>query len=202
MALARFGRRESAVGMEAIRGCALGRRSARDPGMRQIRVEPRNEPRARRSQHGGHWHERRCSAWDGGRSGRACSRKGQHAPHRGVRGVKRTITRLTCNYQAPCNGFFFLRKPSLFPCPVLDAGRWSCHRRLEPRPPSPQQSPARDTFPLAGLSSSSVCRGSGTHSGTVPTGRGSKGETRVGTAGNRGVGLVFGKTRMALLANF
>ena len=51
------------------------------------------------------------------------------------------------------------------PCPVLDAGRWSCHRRLEPRPPSPQQSPARDTFPLAGLSSSSVCRGSGTHSG-------------------------------------
>ena len=88
------------------------------------------------------------------------------------------------------------------PCPVLDAGRWSCHRRLEPRPPSPQQSPARDTFPLAGLSSSSVCRGSGTHSGTVPTGRGSKDETRVSTAGNRGVGLVFGKTRMALLANF
>ena len=43
------------------------------------------------------------------------------------------------------------------PCPVLDAGRWSCHRRLEPRPPSPQQSPARDTFPLAGLSSSTVC---------------------------------------------
>ena len=58
------------------------------------------------------------------------------------------------------------------------------------------------TFPLAGLSSSSVCRESGTHSGTVPTGRGSKDETRVSTAGNRGVGLVFGKTRMALLANF
>ena len=29
-----------------------------------------------------------------------------------------------------------------------------------------------------------------------------KGETREGTAGNRGVGLVFGKTKMALLANF
>ena len=64
------------------------------------------------------------------------------------------------------------------------------------------RSPARDTFPLDGLSSSSVCRESGTHSGTVPTGRGSKDETRVSTAGNRGVGLVFGKTRMALLANF
>ena len=60
------------------------------------------------------------------------------------------------------------------PCPVLDAGRWSCHRRLENRPSSPQPSPARDTFPLAGLSSSSVCYESGTHSGTVPTGRGSK----------------------------
>ena len=48
------------------------------------------------------------------------------------------------------------------PCPVLDAGRWSCHRRLENRPSSPQPSPARDTFPLAGLSSSSVCRHGGT----------------------------------------
>jgi len=45
--------------MAAICDCALGRRSARDPGAHQIRVtEPRNEPLARRSQHGGHWHER------------------------------------------------------------------------------------------------------------------------------------------------
>jgi len=35
----------------------------------------------------------------------------------------------------------------------------------------------------------------------VPTGRGSKGESREGTAGTRGAGLVFGKTRIALLAN-
>ena len=70
------------------------------------------------------------------------------------------------------------------------------------QPTPPQPSPARDTFPLAGLSSLSVCRQGGTHSGTVPTGRGSKGETREGTAGSRGVGLVFGKFKMALLANF
>ena len=37
--------------MEAMRGCALGRRSARDPGVRQILV-------ARASQQGGHMHER------------------------------------------------------------------------------------------------------------------------------------------------
>ena len=40
---------------------------------------------------------------------------------------------------------------------------------------TPQSSPARDTFSSAGLSSSSVCRQGETHSGTVPTGRGSKG---------------------------
>ena len=40
-----------------------------------------------------------------------------------------------------------------------------------------------------------------THSWTVPMGRGSKG-SREGTAGTRGAGLVFGKTRIALLANF
>ena len=38
MTWARVGRRGSAVGMEAIRGCALGRPSARDPSVRQIRV--------------------------------------------------------------------------------------------------------------------------------------------------------------------
>jgi len=56
------------------------------------------------------------------------------------------------------------------PCPVCDAGRWSCHRRFVHTPTPPQPSPARDTFPSAGLSSSSVCRKGGTHSGTVPTG--------------------------------
>ena len=42
----------------------------------------------------------------------------------------------------------------------------------------------------------------GTHSGTVPAGRGSRGGSRGGTAGTRGAGLVFGKTRIALLAKF
>ena len=58
---------------------------------------------------------------------------------------------------------------------------------------TPQSSPARDTFPSAGLSSASVCRQGGTHSGTVPTGRGSRGDSREGTAGNRGAGLVLEK---------
>ena len=48
----------------------------------------------------------------------------------------------------------------------------------------------------------SVCRQGGTHSGTVPTGRGSKGDSREGTAGIRGVGLVFKKSGMALPATF
>ena len=43
------------------------------------------------------------------------------------------------------------------PCPVCDAGRWSCHRRFVRATPPPQWSPARDTFPSAGLSSSRVC---------------------------------------------
>ena len=79
------------------------------------------------------------------------------------------------------------------PCPVCDAGRWSCHRRFVHTPTPPQPSPARDTFPSAGLSSSSVCRQGGTHSGTAPTGRGSRG----GSRGNRGAGLVFDKSGMA-----
>ena len=31
------------------------------------------------------------------------------------------------------------------PCPVCDAGRWSCHRRFVHTPTTPQSSPARDT---------------------------------------------------------
>ena len=46
----------------------------------------------------------------------------------------------------------------------------------------------------------SVCRQGGTHSGTVQTGRGSRGESREGTAGIRGVGLAFEKSCMALPA--
>ena len=69
-------------------------------------------------------------------------------------------------------------------------------------PTPPHSSPARDTFLSAGLSSPNACRQGGTHSGTVPAGRGSKGDSRGGTAGNRGAKLAFGKTRIALLANF
>ena len=86
------------------------------------------------------------------------------------------------------------------PCPVCDAGRWSCHRRFVRATTPPQWSPARDTFPSAGLSSPNACRQGGTHSGTVRTGRGSKGGSRGGTTGIRGAGLVFGKSGMALPA--
>ena len=48
----------------------------------------------------------------------------------------------------------------------------------------------------------SVCRQGGTHSGTVPTGRGSRDDSREGTAGIRGVGLAFEKSGMALPATF
>jgi len=47
-----------------------------------------------------------------------------------------------------------------------------------------------------------VANQGGTHSGTVPAGRGSRGGSRGGTAGTCGAGLVFGKTRIALLAKF
>ena len=59
--------------MEAIRDCALGRRSARDPGVRQIRVaraSDRSEPRAGRSQQGGHRHERAAGYGMGGEAAR------------------------------------------------------------------------------------------------------------------------------------
>ena len=41
------------------------------------------------------------------------------------------------------------------PCPVCEAGRWSCHLGFTTS--TPQPSPARDTFPSAGLSWSRVC---------------------------------------------
>ena len=75
--------------MEAMRGCALGRRSARDPGVRQILVARASERAARGAFAAGRAQARaRCSAWDVGRSGRARSRKGQHAPHRAGRGER------------------------------------------------------------------------------------------------------------------
>ena len=60
--------------------------------------------------------------------------------------------------------------------------------------------PARDTFPSAGLSSPNACRQGGTHSGTVPTGRGSGDDSRESTAGTRGVGAASKKSGMALPA--
>ena len=53
---------------------------------RFMALEPRNEPLARRSQHGGQPARECRSAWDIGRIGWARSRKGQHAPHRAGRG--------------------------------------------------------------------------------------------------------------------
>ena len=89
MARARFGGRGGAVDMKALRGCALGRRSARDPGVRQIRVARASERAARGAFAArGALARARCSAWDGGRSGRARSRKGQHAPRRAGRGER------------------------------------------------------------------------------------------------------------------
>ena len=54
--------------MEAIRGCALGRPSARDPGVRQIRVARASERTARGAfaAHGGHTHERAAAHGMGG----------------------------------------------------------------------------------------------------------------------------------------
>ena len=135
------------------------------------------------------------------------------------------------------------------PCPVCDAGRWSCHGRVasegsvaclaglargacQPRlrgacgmsertregrlPTSLRRSGARYPHPPRRIRRRRATRSrrldcprrvrvanqGGTHSGTVPAGRGSRGGSRGGTAGTRGAGLVFGKTRIALLANF
>ena len=50
---------------------------------------------------------------------------------------------------------FLAEREQAPPCPVCEAGRWSCQLRFTTT--TPQSSPARDTFPLAGLSWSRVC---------------------------------------------
>ena len=78
------------------------------------------------------------------------------------------------------------------PCPVCDAGRWSCHRRFVHTHPAATVAGARHVPVGRTVLVESVCRQGGTHSGTVATGRGSRGD-REGTAGNRGAGLVLEK---------
>ena len=53
------------------------------------------------------------------------------------------------------NLLFLAEREQAPPCPVCEAGRWSCHLRFKTT--TPQSSPARDTFPEAGLSWSRVC---------------------------------------------
>ena len=67
------------------------------------------------------------------------------------------------------------------------------HRR------TPHSSPARDRLPSAGLPSTSGCRQPTRHAleGSADGTR----DSREGTAGNRGVGLAFDKTGIALPAN-
>jgi hypothetical protein len=50
---------------------------------------------------------------------------------------------------------FLAEREQAPPCPVCEAGRWSCHLGFTTS--TPQPSPARDTFPSAGLSWSRVC---------------------------------------------
>ena len=58
--------------MEAMRGCALGRRSARDPGVRQIRVARASERTARGAFAARRAHERAAAHGMGGEAaGRA-----------------------------------------------------------------------------------------------------------------------------------
>ena len=66
----------------------------------------------------------------------------------------------------------------------------------------PQSSPARDRLPSAGLPSTSGCRQPKRHAleGSADGTR-LEGDSREGTAGNRGVGLAFDKTGIALPAN-
>ena len=63
----------------------------------------------------------------------------------------------------------------------------------------PQSSPARDGLPSAGLPSTSGCRQPKRHAleGSADGTR-LEGDSREGTAGNRGVGLAFDKTGIAL----
>ena len=87
MARVCFRRRGSAGGMEAIRGCALGGRAARNPAAPDSRRSILGTSRSRGGRStAGSPARARCSAWEIGRSGRARSRKWQHAPHRAGRG--------------------------------------------------------------------------------------------------------------------
>ena len=65
----------------------------------------------------------------------------------------------------------------------------------------PHSSPARDRLPSAGLPSTSGCRQPKRHAleGSADGTR-LEGDSREGTAGNRGVGLAFDKTGIALPA--
>ena len=65
----------------------------------------------------------------------------------------------------------------------------------------PQSSPARDRLPSAGLPSTSGCRQPKRHAleGSADGTR-LEGDSREGTAGNRGAGLAFDKTGIALPA--
>ena len=67
---------------------------------------------------------------------------------------------------------------------------------------TPHSSPARDRLPSAGLPSTSGCRQPKRHAleGSADGTR-LEGDSREGTAGNRGVGLAFDKTGIALPAN-
>ena len=67
--------------MEATRGAALSSAPTGNP----IVLDPRSRSRGGRSTAGSPARAR-CSAWEIGRSGRARSRKRQHAPHRAGRG--------------------------------------------------------------------------------------------------------------------
>ena len=84
------------------------------------------------------------------------------------------------------------------PCPVCEAGRWSClfasqgprrNRRRRATRSRQQDCPGRECVPPRR-----------DHSGTVPTGRGSGDDSREGTAGTRGVGAASKKSGMALPA--
>ena len=77
----------------------------------------------------------------------------------------------------------------------------SSKRRFVPTPTPPHSSPARDRLPSAGLPSTSGCRQPKRHAleGSADGTR-LEGDSREGTAGNRGVGLAFDKTGIALPA--
>ena len=70
--------------MEATRGAALSSAPTGNP-IRGARSFGTSRSRGDRSTAGSPARAR-CSAWEIGRSGRARSRKGQHAPHRAGRG--------------------------------------------------------------------------------------------------------------------